>query len=66
MENIKKNRKKVLTKGDGRDIIYKLSRTVRQTNEKESLDLGNKISKFSETKTSTKNLKKPVDKHETV
>ena len=39
MENIKKNRKKVLTKGDGRDIIYKLSRTVRQTNEKESLDL---------------------------
>ena len=44
----------MLTKGDGRDIIYKLSRTVRQTNEKESLDLGNKISKFSETKTSTK------------
>ena len=39
LKKIKKDLKKVLTNTKGYDNIYKLSRTVSQTNENKSLDL---------------------------
>ena len=62
-----KNQKKMLTRRKRCDNIYKLSRTVSQTNENKSLDLVKiRIARFRFRKPLQKNLKKPVDKHETV
>ena len=66
-KKIKKDLKKVLTNIKGYDNIYKLSRTVSQTNENKSLYLVKiRIARFRFRKPLQKNLKKPVDKHETV
>ena len=62
-----KNQKKVLTRRKRCDNIYKLSRTVSQTNKNKSLDLVKiRYVCFQIWKPPQKNLKKPVDKHETV